>query len=88
MTLLKKAFTMPCSMWRDLSYVSIRAGVSRSALLVELLEQPLADLRAMMEAVPADPTPDDIVRARGQSRAIVDDRLAALRRLEDETFGG
>lgn len=62
----------------DLDYVSGRLGVSRSALVNSLLAETIPTMRQMLEQVPLSPTPADVVRFRGESAKIVEDRLAEL----------
>lgn len=62
----------------DLDYVSGRLGVSRSALVNSMLTEAIPTMRKMLEQIPLSPTPADVVRFRGESAKIVEDRLADL----------
>lgn len=84
--LARVSYTLPPQMVKDLAYLSGRIGVSRSALLADLSAEPLADLRALVEQIPANPTPADIVRLRGRSEEVVQRRLAELHALDDDLF--
>lgn len=77
--LSRVSFTLPPSLVSDLSFVSERVGVSRSAIVADVLGQPLADLRKLLEAVPPSPTQADVLRLRGESEALIEERLAQLR---------
>ncbi len=77
---------MPVELDSDITYVAQRVGVSRSALLVSLLAEPVGDMRRLLEELPAHPSPDDVVRARGRSHELVEQRLEGLRRLENDLF--
>jgi metal-responsive CopG/Arc/MetJ family transcriptional regulator len=82
----RTSFSLPRQMVRDLAYLSQRIGVSRSALLADLSTEPLADLRALVEQIPENPTPADIVRLRGKSEEVVQRRLAQLHELDKGLF--
>lgn len=84
---VKKSFSLPPEVDADLTYLSGRVGVTRSALLASFLSEPLHDLRKLVEAVPQQPTPDDVLRLRGRSAELVQQRMDGLRRLENDLFG-
>jgi hypothetical protein len=84
--MVRVSFTVPPSFHENLSYLAHRTGVSKSALLVEMLSTPLADMRALVETVPDNPNPDDMVRARGKSNELVTRRVASYRKLEGDLF--
>lgn len=87
--LSRTSFTLPPQMLKDLAYISDRIGVSRSALLANLSAEPIADLRRLLESIPASPTPADVLRLRGESEALVMSRLANLRQVwEGDLAGG
>lgn len=77
--LSRVTFTFPPSLVDDLAFVSGRVGVSRSALVSDVLGQPLADLRRLLEAVPPSPSPADVLRLRGDSEVLIEARLSELR---------
>ena len=83
---VRVSFTVPEGLDDDLRYLSRRTGVTRSALLVSLLSEPLHDLRGLVEAVPDNPTPEQVVRARGASLELVEERVGSLRKLGDDLF--
>jgi hypothetical protein len=82
----KLSFSLPPELVDDLDYLSSRLGVTRSALLASLMLEPMHDLRSMVESIPEDPTHEDIVRLRGKSEAIVEQRVSSLRRLGNDLF--
>lgn len=77
--LSRVTFTLPPSLVADLTFVSERVGVSRSAIVSDVLGQPLADLRQLLGAVPPSPTAADVLRLRGDSEALIEARLSELR---------
>ena len=83
------SFTLPPQMIADLAFLSDRMRVSRSAILAELTADPLHDLRVMVEKLPPDPSPEQMLRFRGESERVVKDRLSALDRVMkgDDLFG-
>jgi hypothetical protein len=70
----------------DLAYITDRMGVSRSALVNNLLAESVPIMRKLLEQVPLSPSPADVVRARGESMKIVDDRIAELQGIADDLF--
>ena len=84
--MVRVSFTVPPQVRTNLDYLSARLGVSKSALISEMLEVPLSDLRELMEMVPENPTPEDVVRARGKSNSLIAHRLRNLRSIEGDLF--
>lgn len=79
-------FTVPPSIRQNLDYLSARMGVTKSALVSELLATPLGDLRDLMEMVPENPTEADLLRASGRSNELIAARLRSLRSIEGDLF--
>lgn len=79
-------FTVPPSIRQNLDYLSARMGVTKSALVSELLATPLGDLRDLMEMVPENPTEADLLRASGKSNELIAARLRSLRSIEGDLF--
>jgi len=84
--MVRMSFTVPPQVRADLDYLSSRLGVTKSALISELLATPLADLRSLVEMVPDNPSQDDLLRARGKSNELITDRLQSFRKLEGDLF--
>lgn len=84
--MVRMSFTLPPPVRADLDYLSDRMGVTKSALVAELLGGPLSDLRSLMEMVPDNPTEADVLRARGKSNELIVKRLQSLRRIEGDLF--
>lgn len=70
----------------DLAYITSRMGVSRSALVNNLLAESIPVMRKLLEQVPLSPTPADVVRARGDSARIVEERISELQGIADDLF--
>jgi hypothetical protein len=70
----------------DLGYITTRLGVSRSALVNNLLTECVPTMRKLLEQVPLSPTPADVVRFRGDSASIVQERIADLQGIADDLF--
>lgn len=77
---------MPPQMYDDLDYIASRLGVSRSALVTQLLTDIVPDIKSMLEAIPANMTETDLVRFRGKSESIVLERMENLRRMKHDLF--
>lgn len=84
--LVRMSFTVPPTLRANLDYLSARMGVTKSALVSELLGPSLGDLRSLMEMVPENPTEEDVLRARGKSNELIVQRLQSLRRIEGDLF--
>lgn len=84
--MVRMSFTVPPSIRSNLDYLSARMGVTKSALVSELLTTPLSDLRDLMEMVPDNPTKDDVLRASGRSNELIAARLRSLRSIEGDLF--
>lgn len=72
----------------DIDYLSSRMGVTRSSLVSELLAEPAHDLRLLVESVPLNPTPEDVIRARGVSLELIRSRVENVKGLASDLFGG
>lgn len=70
----------------DLDFISKRMGISRSSLVSELLAEALPGIRKVIALIPESPTPADVVRYRGESVAIIQERLESARRSVDDLF--
>ena len=83
---VRMSFSLPREFQRDLDYLSERMGISKSALLSDLLTAPLHDLRELVASVPPQPTEDDLLRARGRSHALIQGRIEAYRNAQKDLF--
>ena len=63
-------------------------SVSRSALVTQLLLDGVAHMRRLVEVIPPNPTPADLVRMRGESIEEVRARIGSLKSLENDLFSG
>jgi hypothetical protein len=86
--MLKIAMSLPPALVADLDYLSARLGVSRSALAAELLTEPSHEMRSIISLIPPNPTPADLLRARGTSQAFIRERIENASRLTDDLFAG
>lgn len=84
--LSKISITIPPELLVDLDYVSGRLGVSRSALIAEVLPDALGVMRKLLEQVPLNPTPEDVRRFRGESAEIVKQKIESIRGMSDDLF--
>lgn len=82
--MVRMSFTVPPSLRNDLSYLSVRLGVTKSALLSLLVGEPLGDLRQLVEDIPETPTDADVRRFRGRSREIIEQRVGNLQDLTSD----
>jgi metal-responsive CopG/Arc/MetJ family transcriptional regulator len=74
---LRVTVTLPPTVVADLDYIAGRIGVTRSALLSDLVTEPLADLAHLVRLVPDNPVTPDLRYAHGESQRILRERLTA-----------
>ena len=86
--LARTTFVLDRATADQLGYLSRRMGVSRSALVREVLAEPIATMAKLVEAVPDQPTPDDIrqlaLAGLDAVHAVIDEPMG---RLEDLSRG-
>ena len=61
-------------------------GVSRSALVGEFLADGVSHVRKLLEIIPPNPTPADVLRLRGESADVIRARLDQLKGMTDDLF--
>ena len=72
----RATFSLPADLAKDISHLAKRLGVSQSAMLTELLTEPVAAMRAVIDAIPqVGVTSVDVKRARGKSVALIRDAV-------------
>lgn len=86
--MIRTSFTLPPDVHDDLSYVARRLGVTRSALVADLLREALSMVVPSLRELPEDPDERDVLRYRGESERLIDQRLESARRLRDDLFSG
>ena len=84
---VKISISVPVSMREDLEFIAAKMGVSKSALLTSLSAEPLSDLAKLISLVPDNPTQEQILRLRGASVDLIEQRMESLRKLDDDLFG-
>ena len=72
----------------NLDYLTKRLGVSRSAMVSELLAEALPAMVEVFRMVPEAPTAQDVVRFRGESAKVVQERMEQLKRVHPDLFLG
>lgn len=80
----KISVSLPPALVDDLDYISGRLGVSRSALLAQLLADAVPQMRGLIEAIPPAPTAADLLRMRGQSEELVRQRVDGLKGMTND----
>lgn len=87
MARVRTSFSLPPEIVRQLDYVSGRMGVTRSALVADVLGDALGPLCELLRSMPDDPPApgsDAALRARGASEDVIRGRLEALREVVGE----
>tara|TARA_R100000664_G_C2740771_1_gene129303 strand:+ start:1236 stop:1493 length:258 start_codon:yes stop_codon:yes gene_type:complete len=77
-TVKRITLSIPLDLAEDLDYLHKRVGVSKSAFVSSLLGEVCGDLRDLLESLPDEPSPDDIVRFRGASVELAQNRIARI----------
>jgi hypothetical protein len=84
----RATFSLPAPLARDISHLAKRLGVSQSAMLTELLTEPILAMREVIDAIPqVGVTPDDVKRARGKSVALIRDVVQHAQSLLNTELG-
>jgi len=86
MAMSKISVSLPSEVVADLDYLAARMGVSRSALIGQLLGESVSEVRRILELVPPNPTPAEMLRMRGQSEDAIRQRLQSLKGMTDDLF--
>jgi len=81
--LARATFVLSRTAFQDLAYLSRRMGASRSALVREVLEQPVAEMAALLREVPENPNADQLDLFRLEARRLVAGYVASV----DEELG-
>lgn len=80
--LVRMSFTVPPKVRDDLSYLSMRLGVSKSSVLSTILSAPLSDIVEMLSSIPADirdeDAPDHARRFRDSSVHYIERKSAEV----------
>jgi metal-responsive CopG/Arc/MetJ family transcriptional regulator len=84
--LRKISVSLPEELVVNLDYLASRTGTSRSAIISEFLSEAAEQTRKLLELVPPNPTAADVVRMRGESEAVVRERLASLQGIANDLF--
>lgn len=75
--LSRHTFVLDRSVGDDLVYLSARMGVSRSALVRELLTPALSDLARLLRSLPDSPSPADVEHFRKDGLTLMADAYMA-----------
>lgn len=82
--LKKISVTLPPDLVADVDYVAGRLGVSRSALMGQLLPDGIEILRGLLVDVPENPAPEDVIQFRGASADEIRSRIEQLKGMADD----
>lgn len=77
MAIRRRTFSLQESLDDNLTVIHRKMGIAKSALVNELLSEPVAVLCDLVKKLPDVPTSEDMRRLRGDSIAVVQERLAA-----------
>jgi hypothetical protein len=82
----KITFSIPPQFADDLDFLSSRLKITRSAMLTSIAADATHDLRDLVSSVPENPTPEDLLHAKGRSQALIDDRIESAKGLNHDLF--
>lgn len=81
----RATFSLPAKLAQDINRLAKRMGVSQSALLAELLTDPIAAMCEVIDQIPpTGATTDDVKRAKGKSVALIRDAVRSTQELARE----
>lgn len=76
MAIRRRTFSLQSEVDANLTYIHRKMGIAKSALVNELLAEPVEVLAELMAKLPDIPTEQDLIRLRGQSVDVVRHKLA------------
>lgn len=77
-------YSLPVEMAHNISRIAKRMGISQSALLATVMQEPIAQLASLVDEIPPQPTGEDVKRLRGKSIDLIKSRVdEALRDLSE-----
>jgi len=80
--------SLPGELVENLDALSARLGFTRSALVGQLLDVPVADILRMLGDIPLEPTDGDLRRFRGESAEVLEATMRqVMAELEDFKSG-
>lgn len=68
------SLSIPEDIWDDVAYSAGRMGVTRSALVSEMIESSIGVMATLLKMTPEAPTPSDVKRLRGASVDLIRER--------------
>lgn len=80
----KISVSLPTDLVSKLDYLAGRLGVSRSALMAEVLGESITRAADLVQLIPPNPTPADVLRMRGESEDLVRQRVAQLQGIAND----
>lgn len=81
----RATFSLPAKLAQDINRLAKRMGVSQSALLSELLTEPITAMCDIIDQIPSTgATTDDVKRAKGKSVALIRDIVGQAQSLVHE----
>jgi len=81
------SISLPSDLASDIDYIATRLGITRSAFITQfLLGGNLHKFRALLSAIPEQPSEGDAKRFRGDSRAYIAEQLAKVQELQGGLF--
>jgi hypothetical protein len=80
----RATFTLPATLARQISHIAKRMRVSQSALLTQLLLEPVDAMTQVLDQLPEVATESDAARARGTSAELIRRAVAEAQDLVNE----
>ena len=84
----KITLSLPSDLADQTTYLASRFGVSRSALVSELLTEPVALFYGLVSTIPENPSPEDAIRYRGSAADILRAKIEEMQNATIDLFGG
>jgi predicted DNA-binding protein len=85
--MLRMSFTVPREVYDDLNEISQALGITKSAVVAQVLGATLRDMLELVQHASSIDTPDGLKRFRGKSESLIEDKLAQFRREQRDLFG-
>jgi len=85
---VRTSISIPKELKDELDRVSSGLGITKSAIVSQLLGEGLSVISELLSAMPGSDTPSGLRRFRGKSEEVIEEKLRQFRRGQDDLFRG
>jgi len=85
-TTVRTSFSIPRELYDELGEASETLGITKSAIVSQILSQGVSAILAVAKHIPKENTPEELKRFRGKSGEVIEEKLRQFRRGQDDLF--